>query len=83
MKVAPTLLGPLERARLELFCTRKVPGIHRSDENVERIHMIYVRSPHMLTSCSTLQVPHSTEYRVLEKRLCLYAYKLQVLEAIM
>jgi transposase len=55
-----------------------------SDENVERIYRIFVRSQRLSTRAAAreLQMPHSTAHRVLRKHLRLRAYKLQVVQAI-
>jgi hypothetical protein len=56
-----------------------------SDENIERICRISVCGPRKSTRAAVgeLQIPHSTAHRVSQKRLCLYSYKLQVVQVIM
>jgi hypothetical protein len=45
---------------------------------------MFVRSPRksIRSAAPELQMVHSTEHRVLRQRTCLYAYKLQVVQAI-
>lgn len=63
--------------KLEVFCKRKEQGIHVSDDNDERIYRIISHNPHR---CKFLL--QSTMHQVLQKRLCLYTYKLQAVLAI-
>jgi hypothetical protein len=54
------------------------------DENFEMICEVFVRSTRKSsrTAVRELQVPHSTMHRVQQNRLCLYAYKLRLVQEI-
>jgi hypothetical protein len=56
-----------------------------SDENIERICRVSDCGPGKSTRAAVgeLQIPQSTAHRVSQKRLCLYSYKLQVVQVIM
>ncbi|VVC46002.1 Protein of unknown function DUF4817 [Cinara cedri] len=58
-------------------CAQKRSGRPRaSDENTERVRQSFVRSPQMSTRRAGLDLPHSTVWRVLRRRLTLKAYRL-------
>jgi hypothetical protein len=64
--------------RLEVFRTRKLHGIHVCLINVlGPLSVVHVK----LTQAAVYELL-STLHRVLQKRLCLHAYKLQVVQSI-
>lgn len=59
-------------------------GRRVSDEQVENVRQAFQRSPSksIRQASRELQMPRATVHRVLRKRLQLYAYKLQILQAL-
>jgi hypothetical protein len=55
---------------------------HVSHEKVENIHMAFIRSPRksIRRASREQQMPLATVHKVLRKLLCLYAYKVQILQ---
>lgn len=55
-----------------------------SEEDTERIRLSFQRSPQksVRTASRELQIPRSTVHRVLRKRLSLYPYRLQLIQAL-
>ena len=55
-----------------------------SEEEIESMQVAYTRSPRKSTCGASmqLQIPHSTIYKVLHRNLQLYAYKVQLLQAL-
>ena len=55
-----------------------------SEENIERVRQAFQRSPmkSIRTAARQLELSHSTVYKVLHKNLRLYAYKVQMLQAL-
>ncbi|CAI6343896.1 unnamed protein product [Macrosiphum euphorbiae] len=68
------------------LCAQKRSGRPRtSDENIERVRQSFVRSPQKSTRRAGLELdlPHSTVWRVLRRRLTLKAYRIQLLQALL
>ena len=55
-----------------------------SGENIERVRQAFSRSPmkSIRTAARELQLPPATVHKVLRQRLQLYAYKMQMLQAL-
>ena len=55
-----------------------------SEENIERVKEAFQRSPmkSICTAARQLELPRSTVHKVLHKNLRLYAYKVQMLQAL-
>ena len=55
-----------------------------SEENIERVRQAFQRSPMKCIHTATrqLELPRSTVHKVLHKNLRLYAYKVQMLQAL-
>jgi hypothetical protein len=53
-----------------------------SDEKVENVHMAFIRSPRksICWALRELQMARATVHKVFWKRLCLYAYKVKILQ---
>jgi hypothetical protein len=83
-KTIDTCLVQTVLRRPEVFSTRKVQGVYVCLMKMSRIRRIFVCSPRKSTRAAglELQVPHSTVHRGLRKPLCLYDYKLQVVQTI-
>ena len=65
----------------------QIKGVGRRrtrDEKVQRVREAFLRIPKKLVHSATrqLQIPRSTVHMVFQKRLCLYVYKIQLLQAI-
>ncbi|VVC37581.1 Protein of unknown function DUF4817,Domain of unknown function DUF4371 [Cinara cedri] len=70
----------------ESLCAQKRSGRPRtSDENIERVRQSFVRTPQKSTRRAGLELdlPHSTVWRVLRRRLTLKAYRLQLLRVLL
>ena len=68
------------------LCAQKRSGRPRtSDENIERVRQSFVQSPQKSTRRAGLELdlPHSTVWRVLRRRLTLKAYRIQLLQALL
>jgi hypothetical protein len=55
-----------------------------SDETADAVHETFQRSPGKSTrrASNELRVPHSTVFKILHKRLKLYAYKVQIVQSL-
>ena len=55
-----------------------------SEENIERVRQAFQRSPmkSIRTAARQLELPRSTVHKILHKNLRLYAYKVQMLQAL-
>ena len=64
--------------------TRRSGGPRTSEENIERVKQAFQRSPmkSIRTAARQLELPCSTVHKVLHKNLRLYAYKVQMLQAL-
>ena len=67
-----------------VFDTRRGGRPRTSEKNIERIRQAFQRSPvkSIRTAARQLELPHSTVHKVLHKNLRLYAYKVQMLQAL-
>ena len=67
-----------------LFDTRRSGRPRRSEENIERLRQAFQRSPmkSIRTASRQSELPRSTVHKVLHKNLRLYAYKMQMLQAL-
>ena len=63
---------------------RKGAGRPQISEEIESVRVTYTRSPKksIRRACTQLQIPRSSIHKVLHKNLRLYAYKVQLLQAI-
>ena len=64
---------------------RKVAGRPQiSEEEIESVRVAYTRSPRksIRRASTQLQIPRSTIHKVLHRNLRLYAYKVQLLQAL-
>ena len=69
----------------QVACKGKSPGSPRvSEDDVARIQAVYKRSPSKSTCRASreLQLPKTTVWRVLRRRLVMKPYKLQLLQAL-
>ena len=67
-----------------MFDTRRSGRPRTSEENIERLRQPFQRSPmkSIRTAARQLELPRSTVHKVLHKNLRLYAYKVQMLQAL-
>ena len=67
-----------------VFDTRRSGRPRTSEENIERVRQAFQRSPmkFICTAARQLELPRSTVHKVLHKNLRLYAYKVQMLQAL-
>ena len=67
-----------------MFDTRRSGRPRTSEENIERVRQAFQRSPmkSICTAARQLELPRSTVHKVLHKNLRLYAYKVQILQAL-
>ena len=67
-----------------VFDTRRSGRPRTSEENIERVRQAFQRSPmkSIRTAARQLELPRSTVHKVLHKNLRLYAYKVQMLQAL-
>ena len=67
-----------------VFDTRRSGRPRTSEENIERVRQAFQRSPmkSIHTAARQLELPRSTVHKVLHKNLRLYAYKVQILQAL-
>ena len=67
-----------------VFDTRRSGRPRTSEENIERVRQALQRSPmkSIRTAARQLELPRSTVHKVLHKNLRLYAYKVQMLQAL-
>ena len=67
-----------------VFDTRRSGRPRTSEENIERVRQTFQRSPmkSIRTAARQLELPRSTVHKVLHKNLRLYAYKVQMLQAL-
>ena len=67
-----------------VFDTRRSGRPRTSEENIERVRQAFQRSPmkSIRTAARQLKLPRSTVHKVLHKNLRLYAYKVQMLQAL-
>ena len=67
-----------------VFDTRRSGQPRTSEENIERVRQAFKRSPmkSICTAARQLEVLRSTVHKVLHKNLRLYAYKVQMLQAL-
>ena len=67
-----------------MFDTRRSGRPRTSEENIKRVRQAFQRSPmkSIRTAARQLELPRSTVYKVLHKNLRLYAYKVQMLQAL-
>ena len=67
-----------------VFDTRRSGQPRTSEENIERVRQAFQRSPmkSIRTAARQVELPHSTVHKVLHKNLRLYAYKVQMLQAL-
>ena len=67
-----------------VFDTRRSGPPRTSEENIERVRQAFQCSPmkSIRTAARQLELPHSTVHKVLHKNLRLYAYKVQMLQAL-
>ena len=67
-----------------VFNTRRSGQPRTSEENSERVRQPFQRSSmkSIHTAARKLELPHSTMHKVLHKNLRLYAYKVQMLQAL-
>ena len=67
-----------------VFDTRRSGRPRTSEENIKRVRQAFQRSPmkSIRTAARQLKLPRSTVHKVLHKNLRLYAYKVQMLQAL-
>ena len=66
-----------------VFDTRRSGQPRTSKENIERVRQAFQRSMKSIcTAARQLELPHSTVHNVLHKNLRLYAYEVQMLQAL-
>ena len=67
-----------------VFDTRRSGRPRTSEENIERVRQAFQRSPmkSIRTASRQLELPRSTVHKVQHKNLRLYAYKVQMLQAL-
>ena len=67
-----------------VFDTKRCGQLRTSEENIERVRQAFQRSPmkSIRTASRQLELPRSTAHKVLHKNLRLYAYKVQMLQAL-
>ena len=67
-----------------VFDTKRSGQPKTSEENIERVRQAFQRSPlkSIRTAARQLELPRSTVHKVLHKNLRLYAYKVQMLQAL-
>ena len=67
-----------------VFDTRRSGQPRTSEENIERVRQVFQHSPmkSIRTAARQLELTHSTVHKVLHKNLRLYAYKVQMLQAL-
>ena len=67
-----------------VFDTRRSGRPRTFEENIERVRQSFQRSPmkSIRTAARQLKLPRSTVHKVLHKNLRLYAYKVQMLQAL-
>ena len=67
-----------------VFDIRRSGRPRTSEENIERVRQAFQRSPmkSIRTAARQLELPRSTVHKVLHKNLRLYAYKVQMLQAL-
>ena len=67
-----------------VFDTRRSKRPRTSEENIERVRQVFQRSPikSIRTIARQLELSRSTVHKVLHKNLRLYAYKVQMLQAL-
>ena len=67
-----------------VFDTRRSGRPRTSEENIERVRQAFQRSPmkSIRTAARQVELPRSTVHKVLHKNLRLYAYKVQMLQAL-
>ena len=67
-----------------VFDTRRSGRPRTSEENIERVRQAFQRSPikSIRTAARQLELPRLTVHKVLHKNLRLYAYKVQMLQAL-
>ena len=67
-----------------VFDTRRSGRPRTSEENIERVRQAFQRFPmkFIRTAARKLELPRSTVHKVLHKNLRLYAYKMQMLQAL-
>ena len=67
-----------------VFDTRKSGRPRTSEENIERVRQAFQRPPikSIHTAARQLELPRSTVHKVLQNYLRLYAYKVQILQAL-
>ena len=67
-----------------VFDTRRSGQPRTSEENIERVRQAFQRSPmnSIRTAARKLELLRSTVHKVLHKNLRLYAYKMQMLQAL-
>ena len=67
-----------------VFDTRRRGRPRTSEENIERVRQAFQRSPmkSIRTAARQLKLQRSTVHKVLHKNLRLYAYKVQMLQAL-
>ena len=67
-----------------VFSTRRSGQPRTSEANIECVRQAFQRFPmkSIRTAARQLELPHSTVHKVLHKNLRLYAYKVQMLQAL-
>ena len=67
-----------------VFDTRRSGRPKTSEENIERVRQAFQRSfiKSIRTAARQLELPRSTVHKILHKNLRLYAYKVQMLQAL-
>ena len=67
-----------------MFDTTRSGRPRTSEENIERVRQAFQRSPmkSIRTAARQLELPRSTVHKVLHENLRLYAYKVQMLQAL-
>ena len=67
-----------------VFDTRRSARPRTSEENIKRVRQAFQHSPmkSIRTAARELELPRSTVHKVLHKNLRLYAYKVQMLQAL-
>ena len=67
-----------------MFDTRRSGRLRTSEENIERVRQAFEHFPmkSIRTAARQLELPRSTVHKILHKNLRLYAYKVQMLQAL-
>ena len=67
-----------------VFDTRRSGRLRKSKENLKRVRQAFQRSPmkSIRTTARKLELPRTTVHKFLHKNLRLYAYKVQILQAL-